>query len=202
MLVGFGDADEHQHVVDRIRAALPPLFDVVTPMPFTEVQQLEDEANAWGFCCYDKSGYFAELTDEVIDVLTDHVPQKTSPLSILLFYRLDERYCEVGEDETGLRRRAHAAVDRLLHRADPHPGHPAGGAGVDPVAVGGAPPAHARGRHLRQRSGCRRPGRGPGELRPQVRPPRRREGRLRPGNLFHRNINIPAPAVPSQREAT
>lgn len=100
LLVGFGEADEHQQVADRIRAALPPLFDVVTPMPFTAVQQLEDEANAWGFHCYDKSGYFAELTDEVIDVLSEHVPRKTSPLSVLLFYRLDEAYCDVAEDDT------------------------------------------------------------------------------------------------------
>jgi FAD/FMN-containing dehydrogenase len=100
LLVGFGEAGEHQRVADRIRATLPPLFDVVSPMPFTAVQQLVDDANAWGFYSYDKSGYFAELTDEVIDVLTDHVPRRTSPLSVVLFYRLDEAYCEVADDET------------------------------------------------------------------------------------------------------
>ncbi|MCU1615227.1 MAG: linked oxidase domain protein [Frankiales bacterium] len=100
LLVGFGPEAEHQQVTERIRSALPPLFDVVTPMPYTALQQLLDEANAWGFHGYDKSGYFAELTDEVIDVLVEHAPLKTSPLSVLLFYRLDEAYSEVGEDDT------------------------------------------------------------------------------------------------------
>jgi FAD binding domain len=100
LLTGFGDAAEHQHVVDRIRAALPPLFDHVTPMPYVALQQLLDEANAWGFYGYDKSAYFEDLTDEVIEVLTEHAPRKSSPLSVLLFYRLDEAYCEVSEDDT------------------------------------------------------------------------------------------------------
>jgi FAD/FMN-containing dehydrogenase len=99
LLVGFSDPAEHQQVVDRIRAALPPLFDHVTPMPYVALQQMLDEANAWGFCCYEKGGYLEDLTDEVIEVLTEHAPRKSSPLSVLLFYRLDEAYCEIGEDE-------------------------------------------------------------------------------------------------------
>lgn len=100
LLVGFGPDAEHQQVTDRIRAALPPLFDVVTPMPYTAVQQLLDEANAWGFHCYDKSGYVPDLTDEVIDVLVERAAHKTSPLSVLLFYRLDGAFSEAGEDDT------------------------------------------------------------------------------------------------------
>jgi hypothetical protein len=100
LLAGFGDPAEHQQVVDRIRATLPPLFDVVAPMPYVVVQQLLDEANAWGFYGYDKGAYFVDLTDEVIDVIAEHAPRKSSPLSVLLFYRLDQAYSEVGEDET------------------------------------------------------------------------------------------------------
>jgi hypothetical protein len=100
LLVGFGDPAEHQQVTDRIRAELPPLFDAVMPMPYLALQQMLDEANGWGLYYYDKSGYFADLTDEVIDVLVDHTPRKTSPLSVVLFYRLDEAYSEVAEDET------------------------------------------------------------------------------------------------------
>jgi hypothetical protein len=100
LLTGFGDPDEHQQITDRIRAALPPLFDTVAPMPYLALQRLFDEANAWGYFGYDKSGYFADLSDEVIDVLTEHVPGKSSPLSVVLFYRLDGAYSEVGEDDT------------------------------------------------------------------------------------------------------
>jgi FAD/FMN-containing dehydrogenase len=100
LLVGFGDAAEHREVTEHVRAALPPLFDTAAPMPFVALQQLMDESNAWGFYCYDKSGFFEDLTDEMIDVLTDHVPRKTSPLSVLLFYRLDEAYSEAAEGGT------------------------------------------------------------------------------------------------------
>ncbi len=100
LLVGFGDPDEHQQAVDRIRAALPPLFDLVTPMAYVALQQLLDEANAWGSHGYDKGAYIENLSDEVIEILGDYAPRKSSPLSVLLFYRLDAAYCEVGEDDT------------------------------------------------------------------------------------------------------
>ena len=86
--------------MDRIRGTLPPLFDYVTPMPFTALQQMLDEDNAWGFYGYDKGAYLEDLTDEVIEVITEHAPRKSSPLSKLLFYRLDGAYSDAGEDDT------------------------------------------------------------------------------------------------------
>jgi FAD/FMN-containing dehydrogenase len=100
LLTGFGDAAEHQQVVDRIRATLPPLFEVVSPMPYVALQQLLDEGNAWGFYGYEKSAYFENLTDDAIDIIADHAPLKSSPLSVLLFYRLDAAYSEVDENDT------------------------------------------------------------------------------------------------------
>ncbi len=100
MLVGFGDPAEHEQVAERIRATLPPLFELVTPMPYTGLQTLLDEANGWGSYAYEKSGYFTDLSDEVIDTLVDLAPRRTSPMSVVLFYRLDEAYCEAGEADT------------------------------------------------------------------------------------------------------
>ena len=100
LLTGFGDEAEHQRVVERVRSTLPPLFEFVTPMPYVALQQMLDEANAWGFYGYDKGAYFEDLSDAMIDILTAHVPRRTSPLSVILFYRLDEAYCEVPDDET------------------------------------------------------------------------------------------------------
>ena len=48
MISGFGSPDEHAEAVDRLRQALPPLFEAVTPMPYTALQQLFDQANCWG----------------------------------------------------------------------------------------------------------------------------------------------------------
>jgi FAD/FMN-containing dehydrogenase len=101
---GFGSSDrdtaEHADVLDRIRRALPPLVEFVTPMPYVAVQQLLDEANAWGNHSYEKSTYLDEITDGAIEEITAQVPRRGSPLSVVLFYRLDGAYCEVGEDDT------------------------------------------------------------------------------------------------------
>jgi hypothetical protein len=84
----------------RIRRALPPLWEFTTPMPYVALQQMLDEANAWGFHTYDKGTYLEDLSDEAIEVVADHLPRKSSPLSALLFYRLDQAYSQVGEDDT------------------------------------------------------------------------------------------------------
>jgi hypothetical protein len=100
LLTGFGSGPEHAGLVSQIRESLPPLFDLVTPMPYVGLQKLLDEANAWGFYGYDKGTYVEDLSDEVIKVVTEHVPRKTSPLSVALFYRLDGAYCLPGDDQT------------------------------------------------------------------------------------------------------
>ncbi len=100
VVVGFDADDAHAATIDRIRSALPPLWELVTPMPYVALQQMLDEANAWGQYNYERSTYLAELTDEVIDAIVEHQPKKTSPLSTMLIYRLDAAYSEVGEDDT------------------------------------------------------------------------------------------------------
>jgi len=100
LLAGFGAASGHDQLVTRIRDRLPPLFDLVTPMPYVGLQQLLDEASAWGSYCYEKGIYVENLSDEVIEVVTKHVPAKNSPESTLMLYRLDGAYSRVGDDET------------------------------------------------------------------------------------------------------
>ena len=41
-------------------------------MPYVALQQMLDEANAWGFYNYDKGCYVEDLSDDVIDVFTEH----------------------------------------------------------------------------------------------------------------------------------
>jgi len=100
LITGFGSAEEHAAAAVRIREALPPLFEFVTPMPYVELQQLLDEANAWGLFGYEKGCYLAGLSDNAIAVISDQLPRKRSPLSNLLFYRLDGGYSEVPDAET------------------------------------------------------------------------------------------------------
>ncbi|MGH9002993.1 MAG: FAD-binding oxidoreductase, partial [Acidimicrobiia bacterium] len=99
-VVGFGPAEQHAEALAGLRQALPPLFEVVDSMPYVALQQFIDDANAWGFHGYDKGSYLGDLSDEAIGVVMEHLPHKSSPMSVLLFYRLDEAYTEMGEDDT------------------------------------------------------------------------------------------------------
>jgi hypothetical protein len=100
VVAGFGSPEDHARVLAEVREKLPPAFEFVTPMPYVALQQMLDESNAWGFHCYDKGCYVEEISDSVIAALTERFPQKRSPLSLVLFYRLDEAYCEVDENDT------------------------------------------------------------------------------------------------------
>jgi FAD/FMN-containing dehydrogenase len=44
--------------------------------------------------------YVDDLSDDVIDVFAEHWPKKTSPLSLVLCYRLDAAYSRVPDDAT------------------------------------------------------------------------------------------------------
>jgi FAD/FMN-containing dehydrogenase len=100
VVVGFGSAESHAAVLERARAAVPPLVDFASPMPYVALQQMMDEGNAWGFHAYDKGCYVEDLSDDVIDALVEHFPKKSSPLSLVLFYRLDGAFSRVPEDAT------------------------------------------------------------------------------------------------------
>jgi hypothetical protein len=100
MVTGFGPHAEHEGVLARLRDALPPLFEYVEPMPYVAVQQMLDDFHPWGLHYYDKGAYLDDLSDGAIEVLMECTPAKASPLSVLLFYRLDRAYSDAGEDDT------------------------------------------------------------------------------------------------------
>ncbi|MBP2369231.1 FAD-binding oxidoreductase [Pseudonocardia parietis] len=94
------DADA-ETVHARIRAQAPaPLFEFCTPMPFTALQQMFDEANDWGLHVYEKGCYLADLGDPVIEVLAGQVARRVSPLSVVHLFTLGGAYCEVADDAT------------------------------------------------------------------------------------------------------
>ena len=99
IVVGFGSSEEHGRVIDPIRQ-ISPLFELVTPIPYTQLQQLFNESAPWGTHAYEKALYLDELTDEAIGVFTEYLPQKKSPLSFVPVFVLGGAYSRVGEDET------------------------------------------------------------------------------------------------------
>jgi hypothetical protein len=100
LLVGFGSEQEHAAVSQHVRQTLPPLFDLVTPMPYLQLLQMFDAANPWGTLSYDTAVCVEDLTDDVIAAVAEHQPRKNSPLSAAFFYQLDGAYSEVGENDT------------------------------------------------------------------------------------------------------
>jgi FAD/FMN-containing dehydrogenase len=100
LFVGFGSAEEHGAVAARLRAGMPPLFELVTPIPYAGLQQLFDAGLAWGQHAYEKALSLDDLTDAAIDVMTEHFPRRGSPLSLAAVFVLDGAYAAVGADAT------------------------------------------------------------------------------------------------------
>lgn len=100
LVTGFGTPRAHAAVLAGFRAAVPPLFDTASPIPYVELQRMFDESAAWGFHSYERGTSIADLTDDVIDVIADHLPRRRSPLSSLLIYRLDQAFSDVPDDDT------------------------------------------------------------------------------------------------------
>ncbi|WP_371406633.1 FAD-binding oxidoreductase [Kribbella sp. NBC_00662] len=100
VVVGFGSPEQHAEAVARLQEAMPPLFQIVTPMPYVAVQQLLDEANGPGMYHYEKGAYLETLSDEAIDVYTSQQVHKTSPMSAAMIYHLDQGYLETADDAT------------------------------------------------------------------------------------------------------
>jgi len=107
IIAGFGAAEDHADVVDALRRELPPLFDVVTPMPYTALQSMLDDAAPPGILAYERALYLDELTDDVVEVLAEFSGKKSSPLSFAPVFTMDGAYTDVADDATafgGLRR--------------------------------------------------------------------------------------------------
>jgi FAD/FMN-containing dehydrogenase len=100
LVVGFGSAEEHSQAVAPIRQAVAPLFELVTPMPFVALQQMFNEFATWGTLGYEKALYLDDLSDAAIDVISEHVPRKTSPLSFCPTFTLSGAYRRVDEGDT------------------------------------------------------------------------------------------------------
>jgi FAD/FMN-containing dehydrogenase len=100
LVAGFGSPAEHAATVAPIRAAVPPLFELVTPIPFVALQQMFNASATWGSLGYEKALYLDELSDGAIAVIGEHVPKKSSPLSFVPTFTLDGKYRDVADADT------------------------------------------------------------------------------------------------------
>jgi FAD/FMN-containing dehydrogenase len=97
--VGYDSAEDFERAIKPIRDARP-LFEFVTPMPYTMLQQAFDEGAPWGILGYEKALYLDDLSEGAIDVMVEHAHRRQSPLSFVPIFVLDGAYSRVGEGDT------------------------------------------------------------------------------------------------------
>jgi hypothetical protein len=100
ILSGFAADAEHAAVSERVRSALKPLVELVTPIPYVALQQMFDEGAPWGIHAYEKAHWLPELSDGAIAVIAEHLPRKQSPLSFIPTFILDGAYARVADADT------------------------------------------------------------------------------------------------------
>ena len=100
LVVGFGSPESHAEIVAPIRSGLPPLFELVTPIPYVALQQMFNESAAWGTLGYEKALYLDELSDGVLSVIAEHAPKKSSPLSFCPTFLMAGAYRDVTDHDS------------------------------------------------------------------------------------------------------
>ncbi|MBW0094218.1 FAD-binding oxidoreductase [Pseudonocardia sp. KRD-184] len=189
VLAGFDRARLHTDMVDRIRAALPPAFELVTPMPYVALQQMFDEGAAFGHAAYERSTFLPRLSDGAIDALVEHTAT-ADPLAQVVLMRLDRAYCEVAEEDTAF---GGARTPRVMAFLV---GVAADSAGPAPVrarirALSAALEPHSlgRGTYVNALAGAEHD-RVRASYGPKYARLARIKGEWDPQNVFHRNANI------------
>lgn len=98
LVAGFGGAEEHAQAIAPIVAALRPVVDFVTPMPYAALQAMFDDSAPWGLHNYEKAVYLEELTDGAIEVILEHQARKASPLSFVPIFVMGGAYAAADPD--------------------------------------------------------------------------------------------------------
>jgi FAD/FMN-containing dehydrogenase len=99
-VVGFGDPEAHQRLIAPIRESLSPSVELVTPIPYVDLQQMFDASAPWGLWSYEKAVYVDELTDGIIDAILEHQAKKMSPLSFVPIFNLGGAFRRADEEST------------------------------------------------------------------------------------------------------
>jgi hypothetical protein len=99
LIANWDSAEDHAVTVDPIRA-YRPMFEFVSPIPHTGLQQFIDAAAPWGAYAYEKALYLDDLPDPVIDASVAALPNRASPMSITPIFASGGEFARVPEDAT------------------------------------------------------------------------------------------------------
>lgn len=96
----LGDPKDGEKHLAPLRSFGTPLADMVTEMPYTALQSILDAAAPAGIRRYWKSGYFTELSDQLLDIVLKHVATRPSPMTPVLFFHMRGAAARVAGDAT------------------------------------------------------------------------------------------------------
>ena len=184
-----GDAAGAEAALRPLRA-LSPAADVFGPMPYPALQGMLDAGAPHGLRNYFRAGYVADLSDGVIDVALQHGAQMPSPMSQIHFHQMGGAVARVGEDDTAFsNRRAGYAFNVISTWTDAggdtlhEQANRACAAALQPFSTGGVYV-----NFLGDEGDARvRAAYGDAKFRRLAELKRHYD----PGNVFHRNQNIP-----------
>ncbi len=84
----LGDTGEGQARLAPVRNFSTPVADMMGPIPYTQLNTLFDDGVPFGVHRYWKSGFFAELGDDLLDRIIEHAAERTSPMAAILFFHI------------------------------------------------------------------------------------------------------------------
>jgi FAD/FMN-containing dehydrogenase len=116
----FGPLDQGEAALAPLRSFGAPIADLIAPMPYTQLQSMIEGGAPFGLHRYWKSGYFPELSDELLDRVIEHSIAKTSPLSVMIFFHMHGVAARVPADATAFNsRRDQWDFDIIAQWTDP-----------------------------------------------------------------------------------
>ncbi len=86
--VWTGDVKDAEKHLAPLRSFSTPIADMITEMPYTAIQAIIDSAAPTGIRRYWKSGYFTELSDELLDIIIRNITNRISPFTPFLLFHL------------------------------------------------------------------------------------------------------------------
>jgi FAD/FMN-containing dehydrogenase len=99
-LVSVGSAEEMAAAAETVKAEVEPAFSMVTPMPYLALQSMTNATAPWGSHGYEKGLYLEDLTDEVIEVIERHLPDKVGCFTYISGLLLGGAYGEKDDMDT------------------------------------------------------------------------------------------------------
>jgi FAD/FMN-containing dehydrogenase len=95
-----GPVDEGERVLRPLKSFGQPLLDLCQPKPYLVHQSMFDPGFPHGWWYYFRTCDVAELTDDVIDIITEHGSRIVSPITTMGLWQMGGAVARIGENET------------------------------------------------------------------------------------------------------